>query len=148
MTIGVKSYRRICLPAGTTSFIYAADYVPNVRRLVGIVDEIELLFSKAIHSRAADDPGAGGHRPESGLTYNVHLPVDVSIRHPDRRRHDHDVGFSSIFWNRWRPWPPRRTSTSPGSWDRRMSPQRNGSNGFTEALADMLRMGGTPHGFR
>jgi sugar phosphate isomerase/epimerase len=78
---------------GTTSFIYADSYIPNVKLLGPWLDEIELLF---FESNAIDDfPSkeeikelsrlAGEHQ----ISYNVHMPLDISPGHPDtsiRRR--------------------------------------------------------------
>jgi sugar phosphate isomerase/epimerase len=93
MTTAVVSGRRpYPFRLATTSFIYPQDYIPNVRRLTGTVDEIELLFfeSRAIPSPQTIRELAAIAR-ESGLTYNVHLPVDVSIGHPGRLRREQDV---------------------------------------------------------
>ena len=72
---------------GTTSFIYPANYIPNVSRLGGFFDEIELLvfeskdfeilFPKTVVkelSKLAAD---------LNLSYNIHLPTDISISDPD-----------------------------------------------------------------
>ncbi|MCF8038569.1 MAG: hypothetical protein K9K79_04565 [Desulfohalobiaceae bacterium] len=65
------------------SFIYPADYLPNVRRLGPYLDEIELLFLEGSSSGSLPDRLlirelavlAGSF----GLTYNVHLPTDISL---------------------------------------------------------------------
>lgn len=78
---------------GTTSFIYADSYIPNVKLLGPWLDEIELLF---FESNSIDDfPSteqikellrlAGEHQ----ISYNVHMPLDIAPGHPDatiRRR--------------------------------------------------------------
>jgi len=86
-----KSYKglfpfKIC----TTSFIYPDHYIPNVKMLGPCVDEIELLL---FESRGADAIPSKGVVAELGqlarefdLTYNVHLPTDVSITDPDPTR--------------------------------------------------------------
>jgi len=68
----------------TTSFIYPADYGPNVRRLAPFFDEIELLFfeAEALPSRHVIAELAAIGAAE-GLGYNVHLPTDVSLADPD-----------------------------------------------------------------
>ncbi|MGE5257945.1 MAG: cobamide remodeling phosphodiesterase CbiR [Hyphomicrobiales bacterium] len=65
-----------------TSFVYPDDYVPNVRRLGSFVDAIELLFceSNALPSERTIQELAELAR-EHDLSYNVHLPSDVSIGH-------------------------------------------------------------------
>ncbi|NNL77173.1 MAG: hypothetical protein HKO68_12630, partial [Desulfobacterales bacterium] len=83
-----KSYKDV-LPfnIGTTSFIYPDDYVPNVKMLGPYLDEIELLLfesqgtdalpSRAIISELCRLAG------EFDLSYNVHLPTDISISDRD-----------------------------------------------------------------
>jgi sugar phosphate isomerase/epimerase len=65
-----------------TSFVYPDDYVPNVRRLGPFMDAIELLFceSNALPSERTIQELAELAR-KHGLSYNVHLPSDVSIGH-------------------------------------------------------------------
>lgn len=76
----------------TTSFIYPADYVPNVRRLAPFFDEVELLFFEAA---ALPPPPViaelAAIAAAEGLGYNIHLPTDVSIADPDPLRRTHAV---------------------------------------------------------
>lgn len=74
------------------SFVYPADYLDNVRHLAPFVDEIQLLF---FESQPESLPSRALIRKLSQLadsqtlTYNVHLPSDVYLGHPDpaeRRR--------------------------------------------------------------
>ena len=72
---------------GTTSYIIPDAILPNVRFLAPWVDEIELVLFES--GRDDNLPSgedisalaalAGEHR----LTYNVHLPTDVLLGHPD-----------------------------------------------------------------
>lgn len=72
---------------GTTSFIYADGYIPNVKLLGSWLDEIELLFfeSNAIDGFPSKEEIkellklAGEHQ----ISYNVHLPLDIGPGHPD-----------------------------------------------------------------
>ena len=72
---------------GTTSFIYPDHYVPNVKLLGPFVDEIELLLFEAapvetlLTSKELTDLSALS--TELNLTYNIHLPTDISISNPD-----------------------------------------------------------------
>jgi sugar phosphate isomerase/epimerase len=79
-----KSYKgmfpfKIC----TTSFIYPDHYIPNVKMLGPFMDEIELLLfesqeANSIPSRAViAELGQLGR--DFDLSYNVHLPTDVSL---------------------------------------------------------------------
>jgi sugar phosphate isomerase/epimerase len=69
------------------SFIYPADYVPNVRLLAPFFDEIELLFFESgglPPRRTVAELRAIG--ASEGLGFNVHLPTDVTLGHPDSRQ--------------------------------------------------------------
>ena len=86
-----KSYkRRFPFKIGTTSFIYPDHYIPNVKMLGPFMDEIELLLFESqeidsIPSRAIiAELGQLGW--EFDLSYNVHLPTDVSITDRDSTR--------------------------------------------------------------
>lgn len=69
---------------GTTSYIIPADIVPNVEWLAGRVDDVELVLFEV--------DGDGGNLPDraaverlaelaqaNGLTYTVHLPLDLRL---------------------------------------------------------------------
>jgi sugar phosphate isomerase/epimerase len=68
---------------GTTSFIYPDDIIPNVIKLGPFFDEIELLIFESIPSEVL--PSVDNIRElellarEFDLTYNIHLPVDISF---------------------------------------------------------------------
>ena len=77
----------------TTSFIYPDDYIPNVKLLGPYVDEIELLM---FESRGLDPippreviAELGKLGEDLDLSFNVHLPTDVSISdtHPEAQHH-------------------------------------------------------------
>ena len=80
---------------GTTSFIYPDHYIPNVKMLGPFIDEIELLLFESqeidsIPSRAIiAELGQLGR--EFDLSYNVHLPTDVSITDRDSKRQQNAV---------------------------------------------------------
>jgi sugar phosphate isomerase/epimerase len=75
---------------GTTSFIYPDLYVPNVKMLGPFVDEIELLlfesepFSSLFSKTVLEDLQRLSE--ELKLTYNIHLPTDISISDPNPAR--------------------------------------------------------------
>ena len=89
-----KSYKgRYPFKIGTTSFIYPDHYIPNVKMLGPFIDEIELLL---FESRGVDVlPSKSVIRElcrlagEFSLSYNVHLPTDISIsdRDPEQQQH-------------------------------------------------------------
>ena len=83
-----KSYKGIYpFKIGTTSFIYPDHYIPNVKMLGPYMDEIELLLfesrgidvlpSKAVIAELCRLAG------EFDLSYNVHLPTDISVSDRD-----------------------------------------------------------------
>jgi sugar phosphate isomerase/epimerase len=91
-----KSYKSFYpFRIGTTSYIYPDLYVPNVRMLGPFLDEIELLlfesgpaaslFSKTV---IADLQHLSR---EFNLTYNIHLPTDITISSPSLERRERDI---------------------------------------------------------
>jgi len=72
---------------GSTSYVYPDELVPNARKLAGIVDDIELvLFDTLDHSNLPDDATLRRLRDVArgaGLTYTVHLPMDLDGPNPD-----------------------------------------------------------------
>jgi sugar phosphate isomerase/epimerase len=88
-----KSYKgRFPFNIGTTSFIYPDDYVPNVRMLGPYLENIELLLFESKHTDALPPKQVigelAGLAKDFNLTYNVHLPTDISIsgRDPQQQR--------------------------------------------------------------
>jgi hypothetical protein len=78
-----KSYKGLYpFKLGTTSYIYPDGYTQNVKMLAPYVDEIELLLFES-----APDSLPSNHEikkllllsNEFDLTYNVHLPTDISL---------------------------------------------------------------------
>ncbi|MBT8357208.1 MAG: sugar phosphate isomerase/epimerase, partial [Desulfobacterales bacterium] len=66
---------------GTTSFIYQDDYIPNVKMLGPYIDEIELLLfeskpSSLPNKKEIDELSLLSK--EFDLSYNIHLPIDIS----------------------------------------------------------------------
>ncbi len=79
-----KSYKGLFpFNIGTTSFIYPDDYVPNVKMLGPYVENIELLlFESSVTDALPSKHIIGelaGLAKDFNLTYNVHLPTDISI---------------------------------------------------------------------
>jgi sugar phosphate isomerase/epimerase len=71
---------------GTTSFIYPDHIIPNVRKIGAFFDEIELLvfesMPKGVLPSRADIRELGQLSGELEVTYNVHLPTDISLTDP------------------------------------------------------------------
>ena len=79
--------KRYPFRTGTTSFIYPAGYTENVARLGPYVDEIELLmFESGAGSRPTEDlvRRLASLGENYAITYNIHLPTDLDLTHPDR----------------------------------------------------------------
>jgi len=80
---------------GTTSFIYPDLYVPNVKMLGPFVDEIELLLFESAPVAALLSTAVINDlkylSQEMEISYNVHLPTDISISDPAPVRQDQAV---------------------------------------------------------
>lgn len=78
---------------GTTSFIYPDHILPNVRKIGRFFDEIELLIFESMPDTVLPtDTEIAELAQLSGqmdVTYNIHLPTDVSLTHasPQSRQH-------------------------------------------------------------
>jgi len=86
-----KSYKGVFpFNIGTTSFIYPDDYVPNVKMLGPYLENIELLLFESSHTDALPPKQVIGElanlAKDFNLTYNVHLPTDVSISSRDSQQ--------------------------------------------------------------
>lgn len=71
------------LKIGTTSYIYPDNIIPNVGKLVSLIDDIELvLFEGKEYSNLPQQVDVSTLRnisEETGLSYTVHLPIDIDI---------------------------------------------------------------------
>jgi sugar phosphate isomerase/epimerase len=91
----IASPRRFRL--GTTSFIVPDHIIPNVIRLGPFFDEIELLVFESdppdVLPSKADVKTLFSLAGDLNLTYNIHLPTDVSLSHesPRKRRASADT---------------------------------------------------------
>ena len=93
----IKSYKGMYpFKIGTTSFIYPDHYIPNVKMLGPYLDEIELLLFESTGTDALPSKSVIAElsrlAKDFDLTYNVHLPTDISISDPDPKRQIHAVG--------------------------------------------------------
>lgn len=86
-----ESYKnRFPFTLAAPSFIYPDHVIPNVRMLAPFIDEIELLLfesspDESLPSRA-DIKELCGLSQSTGISYHVHLPIDLSITDTDTRR--------------------------------------------------------------
>jgi sugar phosphate isomerase/epimerase len=88
--------RRLPFRLGTTSYIYPAEILPNVRSLRNEVDDIEIVLFESDEVSNYPSPSEVGELAaigeESGLSYTVHLPLDMFLGDPDRRIRQRSVG--------------------------------------------------------
>ncbi len=77
----LKSYKNMYpFRVGAPSFVFPGDYVSNVRILGKYLDEIELLFLESTESSFPSEKTIkelSFLAEDLGLTYNLHLPVDI-----------------------------------------------------------------------
>ncbi len=68
---------------GCTSYIYPADIVSNVEKLGELVDDIELLIFEGAEKKSLPAPAEvrrlAGIASQSGVSYTVHLPLDLDV---------------------------------------------------------------------
>jgi len=90
-----KSYKAVYpFKLGTTSFIYQDGYVPNVKMLGPYLDEIELLLFESNPSslpKKNEIDELSLLSKEFDLTYNIHLPTDISFGNIDPLVRQHAV---------------------------------------------------------
>jgi sugar phosphate isomerase/epimerase len=74
---------------GVTSYLYPADILPNLRRLRGVADEMELvLFEGKGYSNLPSRGDVGRFSRiagRTGMRFNVHLPLDIDVASMDDR---------------------------------------------------------------
>jgi sugar phosphate isomerase/epimerase len=95
-TLSRSFKKRFPFTLATTSFIYADDYVANVKRLGPFVDEIELLLFESGSLPSGNtiaDLAALSRTYDVG--YNIHLPSDVSLGQADTR--SRELAVASIL---------------------------------------------------
>ena len=93
-----KSYKGMFpFKIGTTSFIYPDSYVKNVKLLAPYLDEIELILFESTPDSLPSNNDIKvilSLANEYDISYNIHLPLDISLSAPDiSRRH---VGIDTI----------------------------------------------------
>jgi sugar phosphate isomerase/epimerase len=98
MNAGQKTYPKLSrsykgvypFTIGTTSFIYPDHYLPNVELLGPFLDEVELLLFESTDMDTLLAPSVIEElrllAKKIGLSYNLHLPTDISIADPDPQR--------------------------------------------------------------
>jgi sugar phosphate isomerase/epimerase len=76
---------------GSTSYVYPAEILPNVRRLAPLVDDVELVLFEVDEQSNLPSPDVveelGRLAEAHDLTYTVHLPLDLRLASGDAWRH-------------------------------------------------------------
>jgi sugar phosphate isomerase/epimerase len=110
-----RSYKnRFPFRLGTTSFIYPDHYAKNVEMLAPFFDEIELLFFESRFENSLPSKieilELKNLAEKHGISYNIHLPVDISLGDPGITNRMHAVDTINRFIERTRLLSPT-TST-------------------------------------
>lgn len=99
---------------GTTSFIYPDHIIPNVEKLGTRFDEIELLIFESHPDEVLPTPAEiktlVDLKQKHRVSYNVHLPIDISLTDPSRTRREQAVDRIKKVMDRCLPLYPT-TST-------------------------------------
>lgn len=131
---------------GTTSYIVPDEIIPNIRYLAGKVRDVELVLFESDEFSNLPSPAdialmadlAGDH----GLTYSVHLPLDVYLGHPDRSERQRSVGKCLRIIELVRPLPKSayvmHFEAGPGVDVNGFTPGERAR--FTESLGDSASM--------
>lgn len=97
----IHEMQRGALPyrLGTTSFVFRDDVLPNVRLLAPFVDDVEIVIYEYDGQSSLPDAGAMeelvGLAAHWGLTYTVHLPLDLRMASPNGAERDRSVRRAS-----------------------------------------------------
>lgn len=134
---------------GTTSFIYRADYVTNVRRLAPFFDEIELLLFESSGLPSKDEIKAlCALAAEHDITYNVHLPMDIDPAAVSTQVRRRSIEKLANTIDRVAPLSPT-TQTLHISFDQPDQTQEtveNWQERAIDSLKKLLRVSGVPPG--
>ncbi len=97
MTAETSMRGRFGFQLAAPSFLFPADWETNVRATGPLMDEVELLFFDSSPAENLPSPaviaGLAALSRETGVSYNIHLPSDISPvdTDPDRRAHAAEV---------------------------------------------------------
>lgn len=74
---------------GTTSYVYPADVLPNVEKLAGHTQDIELILFQSPDAANLPSPEVIERldqlRRAHDFTFTIHFPTDRQLGHPDRQ---------------------------------------------------------------
>ncbi len=113
-----KQLRQYCL--GTTSYIYPAAVLPNVKRLAGKVRDIEIvLFEYKVVSNLPTPEDVNQMKQlaeKKNLTFTVHLPLDLSIGDWDISARNQSLDKAKKLIELTRPLNPWGYIIHPDQW--------------------------------
>jgi len=125
--------RRYPFTLTVPSYLYPGTIELNVRLLRGLVDEMELLLFESMEESslpsAEEIETVRGLGVESGLRFNVHLPLDIDIASSDEKTRRRSLGTIDRIVDLTAPLAPAsftlhvlRTETEPTApWRERVS---------------------------
>ena len=83
MPEAMVSYKnKFAFSLAVPSWLFAGSYLENVSRVAPFVDGVELLFFEGAQSSLPDDATLSGLKrlkEEHGLSFNIHMPTDLSL---------------------------------------------------------------------
>ncbi len=124
---------------GTTSYVLPDDYLPNLRLLAPLVDDVELMFFEGANLPSRKDFEKMADLcvgNDFGVT--VHLPVDADLSHPRPGERRPAVEGCLRAIDLTRPLRPRAYVVHPASSSAEATLDRGFSGARLEALAESL----------
>ncbi len=95
---------------GTTSYVYPADVLPNVERLAGHTQDIELILFQSPDAANLPSPEIIARldqlRRAHQFTFTIHFPIDRQLGHPDRQHRAEMLSQIATIVDRVRPLDP------------------------------------------
>jgi sugar phosphate isomerase/epimerase len=83
------------LRTGTTSYIFPADLITNIRKLAGHIDDVELVLFELDDEDNLPSESVLGELGEiakaNSMSYTVHLPLSLDLGSPDVARREKSV---------------------------------------------------------
>ena len=95
---------------GTTSYVYPADVLPNVERLAGHTQDIELILFQSPDAANLPLPEVieklDQLRRAHNFTFTIHFPIDRQLGQPDRQHRDELLAQIALIVKRVQPLEP------------------------------------------
>jgi sugar phosphate isomerase/epimerase len=138
---------------GATSFVYPAGWLSNVERLIGRVQDVELLFFAPEGASGLPDArelrGLAELRAQHSLSYSVHTPLSASLASEDEARRAAGVRDVLRVIDATRPLEPSAFVVHVYLGDEEGGARPNDLEAFREraarSLRELLLHGVAPH---